>query len=354
MGLRTESTNPTNARRSRMKNVTIISKIVGRGTKNEPVSMGGGSSIPTVVGIDKALFDKLFEVRTDGNGTEYLFVKLSLVSQFGVAAYADPNGLDVESIYAALPIDGVTIYWEDGVLKAVSSGGGGSGTGGGVADSVAWENVTGKPTFALVATSGKYSDLSGLPNFALVATSGKYSDLSGLPTIPTNTNQLTNGAGFVTQTALNNYLPKSSYTAADVLSKIKTVDGSGSGLDADTLDGRHFNELLMEDIIIYGNLTVTGGITAYSTNGQAVPFLIDETNWENLTSNSTIRVYSARAVSLLKTKLAEAVTELNTVKTKANTLETKMQAIKTALSGITSSSSVSAIGTALNNIYKNL
>lgn len=34
------------------------------------------------------------------------------------------------------------------------------------------------------------------------------------------------------------YLPASSYTAADVLTKIKTVDGSGSGLDADLLDGQ--------------------------------------------------------------------------------------------------------------------
>ena len=33
------------------------------------------------------------------------------------------------------------------------------------------------------------------------------------------------------------YLPASSYTAADVLAKIKTVDGSGSGLDADMVDG---------------------------------------------------------------------------------------------------------------------
>jgi hypothetical protein len=32
-------------------------------------------------------------------------------------------------------------------------------------------------------------------------------------------------------------LPSSSYTAADVLTKIKTVDGTGSGLDADLLDG---------------------------------------------------------------------------------------------------------------------
>ena len=33
------------------------------------------------------------------------------------------------------------------------------------------------------------------------------------------------------------YLLKSAYTAADILAKLKTVDGSGSGLDADLLDG---------------------------------------------------------------------------------------------------------------------
>ena len=35
------------------------------------------------------------------------------------------------------------------------------------------------------------------------------------------------------------YLLKSSYTASDILAKLKTVDGSGSGLDADLLDGLH-------------------------------------------------------------------------------------------------------------------
>lgn len=33
-------------------------------------------------------------------------------------------------------------------------------------------------------------------------------------------------------------LRESAYTAADVLTKVKTVDGSGSGLDADLLDGQ--------------------------------------------------------------------------------------------------------------------
>lgn len=36
------------------------------------------------------------------------------------------------------------------------------------------------------------------PSLATVATSGSYNDLSNKPTIPTNTNQLTNGAGFIT------------------------------------------------------------------------------------------------------------------------------------------------------------
>jgi hypothetical protein len=40
------------------------------------------------------------------------------------------------------------------------------------------------------------------------------------------------------QTALDAKLASSSYTAADVLTKIKTVDGAGSGLDADLLDGQ--------------------------------------------------------------------------------------------------------------------
>jgi hypothetical protein len=38
-------------------------------------------------------------------------------------------------------------------------------------------------------------------------------------------------------TEVGTKLASSSYTAADVLTKIKTVDGSGSGLDADLLDG---------------------------------------------------------------------------------------------------------------------
>ena len=43
------------------------------------------------------------------------------------------------------------------------------------------------------------------------------------------------------QSTLDSKLNSSAYTAADVLSKLKTVDGSGSGLNADLLDGLDWN-----------------------------------------------------------------------------------------------------------------
>lgn len=78
----------------------------------------------------------------------------------------------------------------------------------GFIDSVAWGDVTGKPTFATVATSGSYNDLGdkptipaaqvnsdwnassgkaqilNKPTLAAVATSGSYNDLTNKPSIP--------------------------------------------------------------------------------------------------------------------------------------------------------------------------
>jgi hypothetical protein len=59
------------------------------------------------------------------------------------------------------------------------------------------------------------------------------------------------------QTALDAKLASSSYTAADVLTKIKTVDGSGSGLDADLLDGKSHEN--------FGATLATYGTTAGSS-----------------------------------------------------------------------------------------
>jgi len=59
------------------------------------------------------------------------------------------------------------------------------------------------------------------------------------------------------QTQLDAKLASSSYTAADVLTKIKTVDGAGSGLDADLLDGVDSASFLRSDTAD----TMTGALT---------------------------------------------------------------------------------------------
>lgn len=72
------------------------------------------------------------------------------------------------------------------------------------------------------------------------------------------------------QTALNAKLNSSAYTAADVLAKVKTVDGAGSGLDADLLDGqssayyRNYNNLTNKPTIpqfVSQVITGTGAAT---------------------------------------------------------------------------------------------
>lgn len=60
------------------------------------------------------------------------------------------------------------------------------------------------------------------------------------------------------QTTLNSKLDSTSYTAADVLTKIKTVDGSSSGLDADQLDGVEGANYVRADLTYLGRIGGTG------------------------------------------------------------------------------------------------
>lgn len=84
-------------------------------------------------------------------------------------------------------------------------------------------------------------------------------------------------------TKADNALPASSYTASDVLNKLKTVDGSGSELDADTVDGKHANEFLvriqskMNQFKVYKVFEYDAQFTNGYTYG-SISFLINESN----------------------------------------------------------------------------
>ena len=84
----------------------------------------------------------------------------------------------------------------------------------GTAASVPWSGVTGKPTFAAVATSGAYSDLTGTPTIPTVNNATLTIQQNGVNvqtftanastnaianiTVPTKTSDLTNDSGFIT------------------------------------------------------------------------------------------------------------------------------------------------------------
>lgn len=95
-----------------------------------------------------------------------------------------------------------------------------------------------------------------------------------------------------------------------------------------------------------GNLLVTGGITAYSSDGEATPFLINADTWKDITSDSTTQVYTANAVSLLKT-------QLDTTNTNAQSALDMLTTLKSSLINL-SAASVSTLVDKLNTIGNNL
>ena len=65
----------------------------------------------------KSVWDKVFEIRTDRQGKEYIFGKLPVVTQYGITMYADGGAIDLPSLYTGLPIDGKTLIRDEkGVL----------------------------------------------------------------------------------------------------------------------------------------------------------------------------------------------------------------------------------------------
>ena len=70
------------------------------------------------------------------------------------------------------------LYYHDGATAGGELIGGSSGGSGGP---TSWASVTGKPSFATVATSGSYADLTGKPTLF----SGSYNDLTDTPTLTT-------------------------------------------------------------------------------------------------------------------------------------------------------------------------
>jgi hypothetical protein len=80
-----------------------------------------------------------------------------------------------------------------------------------------------------------YTDARSRAALSFAAGSGAYNSGTGVITIPTNNNQITNGAGYITSAALSGYLPLTGGTLTGTLQVIANINllagGSGSSFD---------------------------------------------------------------------------------------------------------------------------
>ena len=150
------------------------------------------------------------EIKKSASGV--LFIDANLVVSGGITMYGT-DGTTANTIWDDAPIASTSVKGIasfDSNFFAVNNGKVtfiGS-TGGGTADSVAWEDITGKPSWiGSSKPSYSYSEITGTPTSLKNPnslswsgySSGSYDGSSAKSiTIPNNTNQLTNGAGFIT------------------------------------------------------------------------------------------------------------------------------------------------------------
>jgi len=117
-----------------------------------------------------------------------------------------------------------------------------------IATSGSYADLSGAPSLATVATSGAYGDLSGRPNLASVATTGSYTSLSDRPTIPTTILNLGISDGTVGQVLTTNGSGGFSFTTV-------TGGSGGTGLGSRVSAGGTTSSLANNAT---GNISITG------------------------------------------------------------------------------------------------
>lgn len=280
--------------------------------------------------LAKDVWDSVFELIQSEGGETYLHGKLPVVLQYGLTTYSVLDAAKILPIARSLPFDGITIKYNDETEQIEVIGG---GTGGGAADSIHWDNIEGKPD---LATKG---DLDGF-----VKTDGT--------TVITGLQKFTKGLYGGTGWKIAHFNDGNPYFAfKSDLSWLITQYGNEKmeigNSSAPLTVYKNGNVEIMGGGIVNGNLLVKGGLTFYSTNGTVTPFLIDATTLDGMTSISTTQVYTARAVTQLKTDLQD---QIDSASDSADDANARLNEIKAALTSITNSSTLSDIRTALLTI----
>lgn len=294
-----------------MKNVDIISKVVTRMSKEGVVTPSAGRGAVSMEGyLKEKVWDSVFEIKTDANGVPFLFVKTALASQCGITMYRENGLLDMPSIYDGLPIDGVTIYWENGILKAQ---GGGGGTITEVTSAMVTSALGFTPYNADNFTKAKIKSTLGISDWALAESKPSYSytEIGGTPDLSV----------YALKTSLSSYQPLISTTNKLAYSLVsgtptslknptsltfgsKTYDGS----EAKTINASDLGALTSHQTI-YALTLQAGTFSAgkYTPNSAAKTINIPTTT-AHISESGNLYFTNARAVSALSSTLASYVT----------------------------------------------
>jgi len=133
--------------------------------------------------------------------------------------------------------------------------------------------ANGDYTTAQVTESGNlyYTDARSRAALSFAAGSGAYNTSTGLITIPTNNNQITNGAGYITSAALSGYLPLSGGVMTGPITTPNNTFGIVIGDDSRLADRNIPNTLFLEGVQNndrgYINFSQTTGNALGAING---------------------------------------------------------------------------------------
>lgn len=117
--------------------------------------------------------------------------------------------------------EGTNLYFTDARSRAAISGGTG----------ISYNSTSG----VITNTITQYTDALSRASLSFSAGSGAYNSTTGVITIPTDNNQITNGAGYITSSALSSYLPLAGGTLTGALNGTSAVFSSSVTTGADLL-----------------------------------------------------------------------------------------------------------------------
>ena len=162
----------------------------------------------------------------------------------------------------------------NGAGYITSSGSCNYATSAGSANSVAWSNVTGKPTIPAAANNGTLTIQKNGTNVATF-TANQSGNTTCNITVPTNTNELTNGAGYITSSGSCNYAT-SAGSAVDATAREKANNAlpkSGGNMDNGAVirlvKDNKIRVALADSVMLYASNGSTNGYIINSTAASA-------------------------------------------------------------------------------------